>query len=215
MPPELKEDNGYSKIFYITGDYTSNEIQSEARIEYAMGAILLADKSKTERSDQDRDARNILAALTIEKRNSTIETCVELLNREPRKVRILQIANVENIVVGDEYLGNLIAHSTRANGLARALSELLTSNKGNEFKKKRILPEDSEHLIGKRYVDALLFYKEKYDALVFAVETYVDPADQEALGIDNPKDLVSPYYVTNPPPDYVIKQDDSFFVIEK
>ena len=122
-------------MIFISGDCTSNKILDQARVEHVHYAILVAEQHITGRSDQDRDARTILTALTVEKRNPHINTCVGLLHKEEHKENILKMAQVETVISCDTYLGKLIAHSTRSHGLAETLAQLLCSNDGNEFKK--------------------------------------------------------------------------------
>ncbi|MCI0513168.1 TrkA C-terminal domain-containing protein, partial [candidate division KSB1 bacterium] len=125
-------------------------------------AILLADKSLP-RSDQDRDARTILAALTIEKLNPRIYTCVELLNRDNDSH--IKMIGVEEIVVGDEYSGNIIAASARNLGIIPILDELLTSKYGNQFYK---VPVPAPWL-GKNVGEVTNLLKTQYGAILIAL----------------------------------------------
>lgn len=209
LPRELLEGELGDTVFGVRGDYVSPVVLEQARVTDARAAILLADKS-TERSDQDRDARTILAALTIEKMRRGIHTCVELLNRDPEKVKVLKKANVEDVVVGDEYLGGMIAHATRAPGVALALDELLTSNFGNEFFK---VPVPTE-LVGKPFGAAVSAFKERRDAIPVAVETRHCP-DFDGLGEEPDSGEMSWYYVVNPPSGFALHGSDHLFVIAR
>ncbi|MFW5857534.1 MAG: potassium channel family protein [Planctomycetota bacterium] len=151
-------------VFLVRGDFTSTEVLRRAGVERAGAAILVADKSR-ERIDQDRDARTILAALTIEKINPGIFTSAELLSRDNEGH--LRMAGVEDIVVGDEYMGNIIAHGARTYGLVSVLDELLTSTRGNEFYKVPV-PAD---LVGKTVLEATAHLKEQHGSVLVAVET--------------------------------------------
>ena len=93
-------------------------------VEKAKIAFILPDKT-IERSDQDRYARSVLAALIIEKLNKNIFTYVELLNRNNESH--LQMAGVEEIIVSDEYSGNIMAATARNDRIISVLNELLTS----------------------------------------------------------------------------------------
>ncbi|MCP5516055.1 MAG: ion transporter [Verrucomicrobiales bacterium] len=181
-------------IFFIRADYTSADVLRQVRVEHARRAILLADKSKP-RSDQDRDARTVLAALTIEKLHRGIHTCVELLNRDNGKV--LELAGVEEILVGDEYMGNLIAHSTRTGGLVRMLDELLSVDRGSQFY-RMAAPADFDNLtVG----EAITRLKAQRNLLLVGVEPAAPrPGRTERL------------YV-NPPAELVLRGDDHLLVI--
>lgn len=170
-------------IFFVREDYTSADVLRRVRLDRARRAILLADKSRP-RSDQDRDARTVLAALTIEKLNPGIHTCVELLNRANGKV--LELVGVEEILVGDEYMGNVIAHATRTGGLVRALDELLRAGVGNQFY-RIALPESLANLpVG----EATNRLKREQNLLLLGVEQpSSDPATKPKLILNPPANL--------------------------
>jgi len=165
-----------SRVFLHKGDYTRIEILDEVRIERASQAILLADRSLP-RSDQDRDARTVLAALTIEKLNPEIKTCAQLLDRSNNAN--LQVAGVEEVVIGNEVSGHLIATAVRDRGLVSLFTELLSVQVGNHVFKVS-LPEDWADAT---FADACARAKKSCDALLVAVER---PSD------DGPKMLVNP-----------------------
>ncbi|RME52991.1 MAG: potassium channel protein, partial [Deltaproteobacteria bacterium] len=150
-------------IFVVKADYTTIEALEHARIERAQTAIILADKLKA-RSDQDRDARTVLAALTIEKLNKQIFTCIELLNR--KNAAQLQMIGVEEIVVGDEYSANIFASASRNQGLVALVNEIFTPRYGNQFYKYDV----PEGWYGRRVGEIFLPLKEQANALLTAVE---------------------------------------------
>lgn len=195
--PDLPQEHvNAGLIFFLRGDYTAADVLRRARIEEAGRAILLADKSRP-RSDQDRDARTVLAALTIEKLHPGIHTCVELLNRENGKV--LELSGVEEILVGDEYMGNLIANATRTGGLIPALDELLRAGYGNQFYR---LPVPAE-LAGKPVAEAMAWLKRERDLLLLGVL----PAEASSAADSRPAPLV------NPPGDLRIEPEDHLLVV--
>jgi voltage-gated potassium channel len=131
LPKDVKED----LIYYINGDYTRVEVLEQANITEAASAILLTD-AVVQRSDQDRDARTVLAALTIEKLAPEIFTIAELNNRDNES--LLRMANVEEIVVSEEYGAVIMGSAERNRGLVRVVDEILTSRYGNAFQKVRV-----------------------------------------------------------------------------
>ncbi|MGA1475252.1 MAG: ion transporter [Prochlorothrix sp.] len=128
---ELRSFN-QSQLYFFQGDYTTLDVLENVGIYHASRAILLADATQP-RGDQDRDARTVLAALTIEKLNPTIYTCAQLLDRK-NNVQ-LRVAGVEDVVITDELAGHLIATSARNLGAVEVLAELLTVQTGNQFYK--------------------------------------------------------------------------------
>lgn len=152
-----------SQIRFYTGDYTTIDVLDTIGIKRATQAILLADATRP-RSDQDRDARTVLAALTIEKLNPQIHTCAQLLDRK-NDVQ-LRVAGVEDVVVGDELTSHLIATSARNRGLTDVLTELLTVQIGNQFYKIP-LPSD---WVGITFAEASQRVKQAYDGILLALE---------------------------------------------
>lgn len=141
--PKLEGQVPYpSLVFFLHADYTRPDVLHSARIETASRAIVLADRT-IERSDQDRDARSVLTALLIENINrqhdKDIFTSVELVNRD--NAQSLVSAGVEEIVVAYDYVGKILATSSRHVGMTPIFDELLTTQYGNQFA-KLILPRD-------------------------------------------------------------------------
>lgn len=152
------------RIFYLRGDYTRIDVLKEAGIERASVAILLADDAKEERTFQDRDARTVLAAMLIEKLNENIYTTVQLLNRDNETS--LRRAGVEEIIVSDEYVGNIMASVVRNRGIVAVLDELLTAKRGHQFFKTKV----PKRLVGMTVEEALPELKHTSDCTLIAVD---------------------------------------------
>ncbi|MBI3832314.1 MAG: ion transporter [Planctomycetes bacterium] len=152
-----------TRVFFYKGDYTRMDVLERVGISHASHAILLADKCKP-RSDQDRDARTVLAALTIEKLSPNVFTCAQLLDRK-NNVQ-LQSAGVENVVVDDEVSGSLIATSIRNRGLIGVITELLDVSFGNNLY-KAALPAS---WTGLTFGEVTRRLKDEHDALVVGLE---------------------------------------------
>lgn len=162
-PDEDLKKADRSKIYLQTGDYTRIEVLETVGIRHAAQAILLADSTKP-RGDQDRDARTVLAALTIEKLNPQIHTTAQLLDL--RNNVQLQVAGVENVIVEDQVEGHLIATSVRNKGLVGVMTELLSVQVGNQLYKVT-LPDTWEKM---SYGEACRRLKDEYDALLVGLE---------------------------------------------
>jgi len=152
-----------SYVYFQKGDYTRIETLEAVGIRRATRAILLADKTRS-RSDQDRDARTVLAALTIEKLNPEIDTCAQLLDRG-NNVQ-LQVAGVEDVLVDDEICGRLIASSVQSEGMIPLVTEMLSLDTGSHLTKVA-MPVDWE---GKNFNWAAQQLKDQHDALLIGVE---------------------------------------------
>jgi voltage-gated potassium channel len=181
-----------SQLYFYTDDYTRLDVLETIGIAHASHAILLADTC-CPRSDQDRDARTVLAALTIEKLNPAVYTCAQLLDR--RNDVQLKVAGVDDVIVADEIASHLIASSIRTQGSVEVLAELLTVQMGNQIYKLPI-PSNWVDLPFWQAVDRV---KQTQDALVIAVE----PGGSER------KILV------NPPAEYRLAPQDYLVVIAR
>lgn len=186
-----------ANVFFLQGDYTKISVLKQAGLDYADSAILLADKSKP-RSDQDRDARTVLAAMLIERyrkdMGNEIFTCVELLN--PDNKEQLKALDVEEVVLLDDYGGSIIAASSINEGMVPVFNELFTRGWGNAFMKESVPKE----LVGKKVLDAVLWLKTDRDAILLALERTDDGKRSSCV---------------NPPSDMTIREDDQLILIAK
>jgi voltage-gated potassium channel len=181
-----------SQLYIYTGDYTRLDVLDTIGITHASHAVLLADTC-CPRSDQDRDARTVLAALTIEKLNPAVYTCAQLLDR--RNDVQLKVAGVDDVIVADEIASHLIASSIRTQGSVDILAELLTVQVGNQIYKLPVPPS----WVDLPLCQALERMKQSRDALIIAIE----------LGGPQRKTLV------NPPAHYRLSEDDFLVVIAR
>ncbi len=187
--PEVEELSLFKRheqrVFFIAGDYTRLEVLRQAGVERANVAILLADDSKEGRTLQDRDARTVLAAMLIEKLHPEIYTSVQLHNRDNETS--LRRVGVEEVIVSDEYVGNIMASVVRNRGIVSVLDELLTAKRGHQFFKRPV----PKQLVGKNVVEAMRALKEDYDCTLIAVDRgggahniIVNPAGDIVLAAD-------------------------------
>jgi len=181
-----------SLIYVIKGDYTNIDVLRKAGVDKASYAFILPDKTVS-RSDQDRDARTVLAALILEKLNKNIFTCVELLNRDNETH--LEIAGVEEVIVSDEYAGNIMAAAAKNHGIIHVINELFTSKYGNEFSKVPVSPS----WVGKPVMELYTWLKKKYNAILISVESD-DDSSSDTIAV-------------NPDNNYIFRDGDRIIVI--
>ncbi|PSN12456.1 potassium channel protein [filamentous cyanobacterium CCT1] len=181
-----------SKLYFHSADYTRMDVLRTVGIVHASRAILLADTSRS-RSDQDIDARTVLAALTIEKLNPAIYTCAQLLDRI-NDIE-LKAAGVDDVIVADEITSHIIATSARAQGSVDVLAELLTVQVGNQIYKVPVPPS----WVDLPFWQAVDRMKQRQDALPIAVE------------VSQPKR----HTLVNPPANYRLADNDQLVVIAR
>lgn len=185
--PALSDDPFFKgvidQVFLLQGDHTRVDILREAGIERASYAMLLADATG-ERTPQDRDARTVLAAMLIEKLNKEIYTVVQLLNRD-NETSLRQVG-VEEIIVSDEYVGNIMATVAKNRGIVSMLDELLTSKYGHQFFKCPVPDE----LVGSSVGEAIGPLKRNYEATLIGVDLGEGRTVDEIMRVNPPSSLV-------------------------
>ncbi|MEL6345323.1 MAG: NAD-binding protein [Myxococcota bacterium] len=159
-------------IHHVSGDYTKVEVLEKVKVQKASMAILLTD-TLTPRSDQDRDARTVLAALTIERLNPEVFCCAELTSWE--HAELLRMAGVEEIVVRDWYAGVIIGSMGRNWGLAAVLRDILSTADGNAFHKMFVRHKDEGKTIGQMHQEL----KENREMILIALEFTNDAGERE------------------------------------
>ncbi|MEB3278482.1 MAG: ion transporter [Lyngbya sp.] len=174
-------------VRFLDDDFTKVTVLEKAGIRRANTCIILSDKSHG-RSEQDADARTILAALTAEKLNPNVYTCAELINRE--YASHLALGNVNAYVVSQEHSAFLLAQVALNHGLMEVFGELLSYQGGNHFYR---IPLKSEW-VGRTFLDLFIHLKQVHNAILIAV-------DQSDGG-----------YCVNPN-HYTFQQDDQIILI--
>lgn len=178
-------------LYVVRGDPTRVDVLRQANATRATCAVLLADRL-VDRLDQDRDARTILSALTLEKLNPGIYTIAQLLSREGEEH--LRLAGVEEVVVSDELGASLVTTSIRNHGILSMVHTLVGSHDGNRLHK--ISPPAP--LYGRPIGELAAHYKQRHDALVVAVEHCREGRRE---------------YIVNPPSDTVLAPGDKLIII--
>ncbi len=164
-------------VFFYNDDFTRIAALEEVGIHRASTCIIMADTTGG-RTEQDADARTILAALTVERLNPDVYTCAELLNRSYGSH--LTMGQVNDYVVSGEYGAYLLAQAAMNRGRMDVFTELLTYQTGNEFYRIKL----PERWVGASYVDVFVELKKTQNAVLVSVhttdgQTLVNPTDHE------------------------------------
>ncbi|MGQ9695670.1 MAG: potassium channel family protein [Thermodesulfobacteriota bacterium] len=177
---ELNEDELESLKFkyrnysfkFLRGNFTREEVLARANIAQAKAAIILADTSGPHTLDK-ADERTILATLAIKSMAPEVKTCAELLNAENKQH--LQRAQVDEIIVRGEHIGNLLAGAAISPGLPRVLFHLLSPVEENNLWKVAI----PACFIGKSVRDLADYFRKEHQALLIALLT-----EQKGLSLE-------------------------------
>jgi voltage-gated potassium channel len=189
-------------LYHFTGDCTQPSVLREVGIERASSAILLTDTT-VERADQDRDARTVLTALTIERLQKGIFCCAELINGE--HATLLKMANVEEVVVRDWYAGVILGSIERNRGLSAVLNDILSTSDGNAFNRVQISSQTAGTTIGALHETL----KAHHGAILVSWERAAPASSGDGQGPTHRKVQV------NPPVDLVVEQGDTLVVISQ
>lgn len=150
------------QVRFVNDDFTKVAVLEKAGIRRAKTCIILSDKSHG-RSEQDADARTILAALTVERINPQVYTCAELINQEYGSH--LELGNVNDYVVSEEQNGFMLAQAALNPGLMGVFNELLTGEQGNQFYRLPI----SSAWVGKTFLELFAHLKQTHNAILIAI----------------------------------------------
>jgi len=157
---------------FIRGNFTREEVLARANVTQAKAAIILADTSG-QHTLEKADERTILATLAIKSMAPGVKTCAELLNSENKQH--LQRAQVDEIIVRGEHIGNLLAGAAISPGLPRVLFHLLSPLEENNLWKVPI----PTRFIGKSVRELAEYFRKEHQALLLALLT-----EQKGLGLE-------------------------------
>ena len=174
------------KLFFIKGS-VNEETLEKANLNKAKTVVVLGD-DKLEATS--RDAKVVLATLTIESLAKDVYTVVELVDKA--NVVHCRRAQADEIIVGSELSSHLIASAAIDHGISGVVSELLSTQYGNEIFS---MPLPSEYH-GKAFIDLFVGMKRDKQSIV--------------LGIQKGS---SGELVSNPPSDYILSAKDRLVVI--
>lgn len=173
-------------LFFIQGQ-VSDETLNRASLVKAKTVIILGDDNLDYTA---RDAKVILSTLTVESINPNAYTIVELVDEA--HVQTCKRAKADEIIVSSELSSMLISQATLNHGITKVVSELLSSQDGNQLYKIPI-PESK---IGLTFIDVFMQMKQVEQSIVVAVQK---GSEGEVI--------------SNPPADYQLEDIDYLIII--
>ncbi len=173
-------------VFFVRGEIDPKTL-AMASADKASAAIILSDDTL---DTYARDAKTILATMSIKNLVPDLYTCVELM--DPKNMEHLKLARADEIIVVGEISTNLLVQAALDHGVTRFVSELVSNRYGNELYKITMPP----YLVGNSFFAAMCRLKEQENILCVGVEDKSGRAT-----------------TSNPDNDYVLKKDDSLIVI--
>jgi len=176
-------------LFFVQGS-VNEETLGRANIQKAETVIILGDDSL---DPSARDAKAVLATLTVESMNPEVYTIVELL--DGANAGHCERAKANEIIVGSDFNSKLISRATVDHGISKVLADLLSSRLGSNDLFKIPVPKS---LAGQSFMDVFSEMKRVNNIIVLGVQK------------GNEGEIVS-----NPPTDHSIEGEDHLIVISE
>jgi len=166
---ELEEDDFTSiqshfpdlQLGFIRGDFTSQDILTQANAREAKHIILLYDSSKPNTAPSDE--RTIIAAHNLEYLKPKGEISIQL--NEEKYLSNLRGQKIQNVIIYDNLGGNLLGYSTINPSVPDFLQAALKNEEGKNFREVDI-PTD---YIDKSYLELCDHFKNSLNYLTLGI----------------------------------------------
>ena len=156
---EIHEDivnhlrNKYKDIdlYFVAGDFTSEEILKRASIEEAHTVIIIPNIDDEKIGSPDE--KTIFATLTIKSLSSSVRVVAYLIQRE--NLTHIRRANVDEVVLSDDFGAYMIASHVMDPGIPQTTKGLL--NAGSEERLRRV--DIPSQFIGRSFDDLFEYFR--------------------------------------------------------
>ncbi len=218
---EPLKDEELATTLVVDGSPSKLAHLSDARLDRADVVVVLADENVNR---EDRDAKTLFITSVVEKeahrqcerkqRNTRLHTVVELTNPENRG--IFEAIHVNQIVCGQEFDQQLLAHSVLNPGLSHFMEEVFTVERGSELIEVPVSGNEKEQFEGKTFDKALLLGRD-FGVLLVSIHRNGAPGFVTSHGVSHTGngEEARDVYLTSPPKDleYEIKVGDSLLFL--
>ncbi len=109
-------------VLFLRGDIIDPLAIQRANVSKASRVLVLADESLT-RSDQEKDARTVMAVMTLKNLAPEVYTCAEVI--DSKYDEHLKLAKCDEVILSREYSRFLLVSATVSEGISRVLHEML------------------------------------------------------------------------------------------
>lgn len=211
---------------FVRGDFTSEAALRRASVPAARTAVIVSDESGSNTLAK-ADERTILATLAVKSMNPRIVTSAELVNAE--NAGHLHRANVDDVVVGGEFNGFLLASGAAAPGIPELAREILSFGGGNTLQQAPVpagwsgktFGELSQHLLaaGRGVLLGVLAEEKKMSlADILADDSSAIDAFIKRKFAESDKDFFDEERKAldirvNPGPAYVLRDTDRLYLV--
>ena len=212
-------------IKFVRGDFTQESVLELANVKEARTVLILPDQSLTRQGEPDE--RTILATLVVRAMNPQVKIYAHVLKAESRGH--LRRANVDDIILQDEFTGYLLAAHLQNPGIPQTFHELLDYNNDINIRKENI---DSD-FVGKTFDELAIHFKRERLGLVIGLTAESPPVSITDIMSADPSSLDDfierkfresglnvqakrgPVVRIDPPGDTVIEKVDEVLVLKQ
>ena len=187
VPSRPVEDE---RLHFVRGDVNEEDLR-RAGIERAATVVLVGQRGL---DYQARDAKAVLAVLTVKGLNPEVHTIVELAGED--NVRHCKRAGANEIIVGADLCSRVISTATLDHGVSTVVRELLSAQVGPNLISVPVTGDQA----GRRFLDVFCDLKRDQGKIALAIQRRED-------GDGNRK------IVTNPGAEVRIDADDRLVVV--
>jgi voltage-gated potassium channel len=174
------------RLCFVRGSETEDDLK-RAGIEKAKTVVLVGDRSQDYRA---RDAKAVLAVLTVKSLNKSVYTIVELAGEENE--RHCRQAGADEIVVSADLCSHVVSTAALDHGISKVVHELLSAQKGQDL----ITMPVPEGYGGRSFIDVFSDLKRNEGKIALAIQRH------ETAEI-----------TTNPDASFKVKAEDRLVVI--
>ena len=156
---EIHEDivnhlrNKYKDIdlYFVAGDFTSEEILKRASIEEAHTVIIIANIDDEKIGSPDE--KTIFATLTIKSMSSTVRVVAYLMHRE--NLTHIRRANVDEVVLSDDFGAYMLASHVMDPGIPQTTKGLLNASSDERLRRVDI----PSQFVGRSFDDLFEYFR--------------------------------------------------------
>jgi voltage-gated potassium channel len=152
----INDDN----LHFVAGNVNDDTLQ-RANLSEAQTVVILGDDRLEPNA---RDAKVVLATLTIETINRAVYTIVELVS--DANVRHCQRASADEIIVNNHITSGLLARAALEHGITKIITDWLRVDHNDELYKVPV----PTALFGRSFIDALTLMKKQYGSITLGVQ---------------------------------------------
>ena len=164
----LKNSYGYTRLKYIRGEFTNENILRQANLEKARAVILLTTELPTGGTS---DEKPILATLTIKNMNPDIRV-VAYVN-DQAAISPLKRAQADSVVLADNFGSFMIVSHVMHPGIPQTANELLDSQSPHHFKRVAI----EAQYVGRTFSELYSHFRKAHGWITIGLFTEEEQAD--------------------------------------